>query len=89
MSADIAGQELSVATVQGSELSINATDGVKVNDANVVQADIESFCRRLPDPAVKNIFAKCLLRSCRACSAGAFYYQAALNGGPSSQQCAP
>jgi hypothetical protein len=40
MSADIAGQELSVATVQGSELSINATDGVKVNDANVVQADI-------------------------------------------------
>jgi len=32
MSADIAGQELSVATVQGSELSINATDGVKVND---------------------------------------------------------
>jgi uncharacterized surface protein with fasciclin (FAS1) repeats len=42
MSADIAGQELSVATVQGSELSINATDGVKVNDANVVQADIET-----------------------------------------------
>lgn len=42
MSADIAGQELSVATVQGSELSINATDGVKINDANVVQADIET-----------------------------------------------
>ncbi len=39
-SKDIAGKELSVATVQGSEVSIDATDGVKVGGANVVKADI-------------------------------------------------
>jgi uncharacterized surface protein with fasciclin (FAS1) repeats len=42
MSADIAGQELSVATVEGSEVSINATDGVMIDGANVVTADIET-----------------------------------------------
>ena len=42
MSGDIAGQELSVATVEGSEVSVNATDGVMVNGANVVTADIET-----------------------------------------------
>lgn len=42
MSADIAGQELSVATVEGSEVSVNATDGVMVDGANVVAADIEA-----------------------------------------------
>ncbi len=42
MSADIAGQSLEVASVQGSELTINATDGVKVDNATVVMADIET-----------------------------------------------
>jgi len=42
MSTDIAGTEAEVASVQGSELSVNATDGVKVDDANVVTADIET-----------------------------------------------
>jgi len=40
MSADIAGQLLNVATVQGGDLHIDATDGVKVNDATVTSADI-------------------------------------------------
>ena len=39
-SKDIAGKELSVATVQGSEVAIDATDGVIVGGANVVKADI-------------------------------------------------
>ena len=42
MSADIAGQSLDVASVQGSSLNINATDGVKIDNANVVSADIET-----------------------------------------------
>ena len=42
MSGDVVGQELMVATVQGSELSVNATDGVMVDGATVVQADIEA-----------------------------------------------
>lgn len=42
MSADIAGQELSVATVEGSEVMVNAMDGVMVDSANVVTADIEA-----------------------------------------------
>lgn len=42
MSSDIAGQSLEVASVEGSSLSINATDGVKIDNANVVSADIET-----------------------------------------------
>jgi uncharacterized surface protein with fasciclin (FAS1) repeats len=42
MSADIAGKSLQVATVQGSELSVDATDGVKVDNANVTMADLET-----------------------------------------------
>ena len=43
MSSDIAGQEMQVETVQGSPVSIDATDGaVKVDDATVTQADIET-----------------------------------------------
>jgi uncharacterized surface protein with fasciclin (FAS1) repeats len=42
MSADIAGQELSVATVEGSEVMVNAMDGVMVDSANVVTVDIEA-----------------------------------------------
>jgi len=42
MSSDIAGKTAKVATVEGGELSIDATDGVKVNEANVISADIEA-----------------------------------------------
>lgn len=42
MSADIAGATTEVATVQGGMLSVNATYGVKINDATVVTADIET-----------------------------------------------
>lgn len=42
MSADIAGQTLSPTTVQGTTVAIDATDGVKVNSANVVTADIKT-----------------------------------------------
>jgi len=40
MSGDIAGKTAEVATVQGSDLSIDATNGVMVNGATVVTADI-------------------------------------------------
>ncbi|MHA7872251.1 MAG: fasciclin domain-containing protein [Hyphococcus sp.] len=39
-SKDLAGQTLSVATVNGADVNIDGTDGVTVNGANVVQADI-------------------------------------------------
>ncbi|WP_298848507.1 fasciclin domain-containing protein [uncultured Ruegeria sp.] len=42
MSSDIAGKRAKVLTVQGDRLSVNAKNGVKVNDAKVVQADIEA-----------------------------------------------
>lgn len=42
MSGDIAGKKLMVATVQGSEVSIDATMGVKIDNATVVTADIET-----------------------------------------------
>jgi len=43
MSSDIAGKELEVATVQGSPVAIDASDGaVKVDEATVTQADIET-----------------------------------------------
>lgn len=42
MSGDIAGKRAKVLTVQGDRLSVNAKRGVKVNDAEVVQADIEA-----------------------------------------------
>jgi uncharacterized surface protein with fasciclin (FAS1) repeats len=42
-SGDLAGQELDVETVQGETVAIDATGGaVTVNDATVVQADIEA-----------------------------------------------
>lgn len=40
MAADIAGKELKVKSVQGGEISINAKDGVMIDNAKVVQADI-------------------------------------------------
>lgn len=42
MSADIAGKTANVATVQGSEVSIDATNGVTVDGAMVIMADIEA-----------------------------------------------
>ena len=42
LSGDIKGKDLMVKTVQGSEIGINATMGVKVDDASVVKADIET-----------------------------------------------
>lgn len=42
MSTDIAGQSLQVESVQGSSLSVDATNGVTVDGANVVTADIET-----------------------------------------------
>ena len=40
MTGDIAGKKLSVKTVQGSEISVDAMYGVKINNSNVVSADI-------------------------------------------------
>ena len=42
MSGDIAGKTASVDTVQGSALSVDATNGVMVDNASVVAADIEA-----------------------------------------------
>lgn len=42
MSGDLAGKTMDAATVQGQNLSINATDGVMINNANVVSADIDT-----------------------------------------------
>lgn len=42
MAADIAGKELSTATVQGSMVDIDATNGVMVDGAKVTTADIEA-----------------------------------------------
>jgi uncharacterized surface protein with fasciclin (FAS1) repeats len=42
MSKDIAGKKLQAATVQGQQISIDATKGVTVDGANVVKADIET-----------------------------------------------
>lgn len=42
MSADLAGKELEATTVQGSTVEIDARDGVSVDAAKVVAADIET-----------------------------------------------
>lgn len=42
MSSDIAGQTLDVETVQGTTAAINATNGVMIDEATVVTADIET-----------------------------------------------
>ena len=41
MSGDIAGKKAQVQTVEGSELAVDATNGVMVDNAMVVMADIE------------------------------------------------
>lgn len=40
VSSAIAGKKLSVGTVQGSEVNVDATNGVKIDNATVVKADI-------------------------------------------------
>jgi len=40
MSADISGKKLSPKTVQGQTVTVDATDGVTVNSAKVVTADV-------------------------------------------------
>jgi uncharacterized surface protein with fasciclin (FAS1) repeats len=40
MAADVTGKETKAKSVQGSEITINGTNGVKVDGATVVQADI-------------------------------------------------
>lgn len=42
MSGDIAGKKLEADTVQGTTVAIDATNGVKVDNANVVAADIKA-----------------------------------------------
>ncbi len=42
MSSDIAGQEMEVATVQGSTVEIDATDGVMVDGAHVIVPDVDA-----------------------------------------------
>ena len=42
MSGDIAGKKADVATVQGSTLSVDATNGVMVDNATVIMADVET-----------------------------------------------
>lgn len=42
MAADVTGAETMAATVQGQELKINGTDGVKINDATVTAADVKA-----------------------------------------------
>ena len=42
MSSDIIGKKLKVTMVNGSTAEIDATNGVKINGANVIQADIET-----------------------------------------------
>ncbi len=42
MVADLKGKKMDVVTVEGSELSIDATDGVMVNNAKVIKSDVEA-----------------------------------------------
>lgn len=39
--ADLAGQRLTVATVEGRTVHVDGREGVEVNDSNVIQADID------------------------------------------------
>ena len=39
-SGDIMGKSVDVATLQGGKLKVNAEDGVKINNAKVIQADV-------------------------------------------------
>ena len=42
MSKDLAGKNTMAKSVEGGEISVDATDGVKVDNAKVVKADVEA-----------------------------------------------
>ena len=42
MAADIAGKKLEITMVNGTTAVIDATNGVTIDGANVIQADIET-----------------------------------------------
>ncbi len=42
MASDVAGTETMAATVEGQELKIDGSDGVKINGATVTSADVEA-----------------------------------------------
>ena len=42
MAGDIAGKQLAAKTVEGQNLQVNATQGVKINNASVTTADVEA-----------------------------------------------
>ena len=42
MSKDLAGQKTMAKSVEGSEIAVDATNGVKVDNAKVVKADVEA-----------------------------------------------
>ena len=42
MAGDIAGKQTAVKSVQGQSIKVDATNGVMVNDANVVSADVKA-----------------------------------------------
>ena len=42
MSGDIAGKKLAAKTVEGQSLNVDATNGVKINNATVTAADVEA-----------------------------------------------
>jgi uncharacterized surface protein with fasciclin (FAS1) repeats len=42
MSKDIAGKKTMAKSVEGEQISIDATDGVKVDGVKVVKADVEA-----------------------------------------------
>ena len=42
MADDITGKKLEITMVNGSTATIDATDGVKIEGANVIKADIET-----------------------------------------------
>src|SRR5271165_7070222 len=42
MSGEVAGKKAMVKTVEGSEISVDGTNGVMINNAKVIKADIET-----------------------------------------------
>lgn len=42
MSAEVVGKKAMVKTVEGSEISVDGTNGVTINNAKVIKADIET-----------------------------------------------
>jgi uncharacterized surface protein with fasciclin (FAS1) repeats len=43
MSSELAGETVTVLTVNGERLTVDGRDGVTVNAANVISADIETW----------------------------------------------